>query len=99
MRNIRLVSLATASKAKRPGRVTMRGGRRSEASTSANRVSRAPARARTSVRPSAVAASGAPPLTVAGRVQRPGRRSEPVGRPVSTSTRATVVAEPLGVAV
>ena len=70
-----------ASKAKRPGERDVRGGRRSDASTSANRVSRAPARARTSVRPSAVAASGAPPITVAGSVQRPGSRSERSVRP------------------
>ena len=52
----------------------MRGGRRSEASSSANRDSRALARVRTSVRPSAVAASGATPITVAGSAQRPGSR-------------------------
>ena len=51
------------------------------------------------MRPSAVAASGAPPITVAGSVQRPGRRSERSVRPLGTSTRATVVAAPVGVAV
>ena len=77
----------------------MRGVPRSDASSSANLDSRAPARARTSVCPSAVAASGAPPITVAGRVQRPGSRSERSARPVDTSTRAMVVAAPAGVAV
>ena len=99
MRNIRRASGAMASKAKRPGSVIVRGGRRSDASTRAKRVARAPARARTIVRPSAVAASGAPPITVAGSVQRPGSRSEPSVRPEVTSIRARVVAAPLGVAV
>jgi hypothetical protein len=62
-------------------------------------VSRARPRARTIVRPSAVAASGAPPITVVGSVQRPGSRSEPSVRPEATSIRASVVAAPLGVAV
>ena len=99
MRNIRRASGAMASKAKRPGSVIVRGGRRSDASTRAKLSSRAPARARTIVRPSAVAASGAPPITVVGRVQRPGSRSEPMVRPEVTSIRATVVAAPLAVAV